>query len=171
MKNYTESDFAINKFSKGMHPPIAITRESQIPTELILIKTCKNCPYHDRCGVVFQKKTALVRVSSKTIQRAAYLKKLSTEEYQTVKNKRNGVEGIPSILRRRYGVDHMPVRGLLRSKCWYNLKIGAINVMRVLAVALFYLFLTLVFVTVNLNQKFKLLVSSERYSNPVFIAF
>jgi hypothetical protein len=65
----------------------------------------------------------------------------------------------------------MPVRGLLRSKCWYNLKIGAINVMRVLAVALFYLFLALVFVTVNLNQKFKLLVSSERYSNPVFIAF
>jgi hypothetical protein len=99
------------------------------------------------------------------------LKKLSTEEYQTVKNKRNGVEGIPSILRRRYGVDHMPVRGLLYSKCWYNLKIGAINVMRVLAVALFYLFLALVFVTVNLNQKFKLLVSSERYSNPVFIAF
>ena len=133
--------------------------------------TCQNCPYHDRCGVVFQKKTALVRVSSKTIQRAAYLKKLSTEEYQTVKNKRNGVEGIPSILRRRYGVDHMPVRGLLRSKCWYNLKIGAINVMRVLAVALFYLFLALIFVTVNLNQKFKLLASSERYLNPVFNAF
>lgn len=134
-------------------------------------KTCENCLYHDRCAVVFQKKTALVRVSGKTIQRAVYLKKLSTEEYQTVKNKWNGVEGISSILRRRYGVDHMPIRGLLRSKCWFNLKIGAINVMRVLAAALFNPFFALVFAAVNLNQKFKLLASSERYSHPVFIAF
>ena len=98
--------------------------------------TCQNCPYRDRCGVVFQKKTALVRVSGKTIHRATYLKKLSTKEYQVIANKRNGVEGIPSVLRRRYGIDYMPVRGLLRSKCWFNLKIGAINVMRVLAASL-----------------------------------
>ena len=116
--------------------------------------TCKNCPYHDRCGVVFQKKTALVRVSSKTVQRASYLKKLSTEEYQTVKNKRNGVEGIPSVLRRRYGVDHMPVRGLLCSKCWYNLKIGAINVMRVLAAALLRFVCTIIPHLTNIKNTF-----------------
>ena len=81
--------------------------------------TCQHCSYRDRCGVVFQKKTALIRVSGKTIHRATYLKKLSTKEYQVIANKRNGVEGIPSVLRRRYGVDHMPVRGLLRSKCWF----------------------------------------------------
>jgi len=98
--------------------------------------TCQNCPHRDRCSMVLQKKTALVRVSGKTIQRAAYLRKLSTKEYQVIANKRNGVEGIPSVLRRRYGVDHMPVRGLLCSKCWFNLKIGAVNVMRVLAAAL-----------------------------------
>jgi hypothetical protein len=98
--------------------------------------TCQNCPHCDRCSMVLQKKTALVRVSGKTIQRAAYLRKLSTKEYQVIANKRNGVEGIPSVLRRRYGVDHMPVRGLLCSKCWFNLKIGAVNVMRVLAAAL-----------------------------------
>jgi hypothetical protein len=101
--------------------------------------TCENCPNRDRCSMVLQKRTALVRVSGKTIQRAAYLKKLSTKDYQIVENKRNGVEGIPSVLRRRYGVDHMPVRGLLRSKCWFDLKIGAINVMRVLAIALYKL--------------------------------
>lgn len=99
--------------------------------------TCENCPYRNRCGVVFQKRTALVRVSGKTIQRAAYIAKLSTQDDHVLAKKRNGVEGIPSVLRRRYGVDHMPVRGLMRSKCWFNLKIGAINVMRVVAATLF----------------------------------
>jgi hypothetical protein len=106
--------------------------------------TCQNCSYRERCGVVFQKKTALVRVSGRAIQRANYLKKLSAKEYQVISNKRNGVEAIPSVLRRRYGVDHMPVRGLLRSKCWFNLKIGAINAMRVMAAASLSLFFAVI---------------------------
>jgi len=80
-----------------------------------------------------QKKRALVKLSEATINRAAYVEKLSTEEYKEHARKRNGVEGVPSILRRRYGVDRMPVRGLLRSKLWFGFKIGAINVKRVIA--------------------------------------
>ena len=48
---------------------------------------------------------------------------------------RNAVEGIPSVLRRRYHVDQIPVRGFVRSKTWFTLKIGAINVKRVLVKA------------------------------------
>ena len=83
-----------------------------------------------------QKKRALVKLSDATIIRAAYIEKLSTEEYKEHSRKRNGVEGVPSILRRRYGVDRMPVRGLLRSKMWFGFKIGAINVKRVIAATL-----------------------------------
>ncbi len=43
------------------------------------------------------------------------------------------VEGMPSVLRRRYGVDSMPVRGLVRQKMLFGFKIGAINVKRVIA--------------------------------------
>lgn len=60
------------------------------------------------------------------------MKKLSAEEYIVLQKKRNGVEGLPSVLRRRYHVDTMPVRGLVRSKIWFSFKIGAINVKRVL---------------------------------------
>mgnify|MGYP006878617288 CR=1 FL=1 len=60
------------------------------------------------------------------------MKKLSAEEYIILQKKRNGVEGLPSVLRRRYHVDTMPVRGLVRSKIWFSFKIGAINVKRVL---------------------------------------
>jgi len=45
---------------------------------------------------------------------------------------RNAVEGIPSVLRRKYRIDEMPVRGYVRSKLWYFLKVGAINARRVL---------------------------------------
>ena len=58
--------------------------------------------------------------------------KLSTEEYKLLSKKRNGVEGIPSVLRRKYDVDHIPVTGLVRSKIWYSFKIGAINAKRVI---------------------------------------
>src|SRR5690606_25128238 len=88
------------------------------------------------CRVKNQKKYAVVTITPKTIARAQYLKRLSTEEYKKLTKMRNAVEGIPSVLRRRYHVDQMPVRGFLRSKTWFTLKIGAINVKRVLVKAL-----------------------------------
>ena len=98
-------------------------------------KTCEHCPLREQCGAKLQKKSAFVLISAKTIQRASYLKKLSTKEYIALQKKRNGVEGLPSVLRRRYQVDTMPVRGLVRSKIWFSFKIGAINVKRVLKIA------------------------------------
>ncbi len=95
-------------------------------------KTCEHCPLREQCGAKIQKKSAYVLITAKTIQRASYLKRLSAEEYTSLQKKRNGVEGLPSVLRRRYHVDTMPVRGLVRSKIWFSFKIGAINVKRVL---------------------------------------
>jgi hypothetical protein len=43
-----------------------------------------------------------------------------------------GVEGIPSILRRRYNIDNLPIRGLVRSKFWLGFKISAINCKRLI---------------------------------------
>lgn len=71
-------------------------------------------------------------VSEKMVQRATYLRKLSSNEYRASSKKRNGVEGLPSALRRRYNVDHMPVRGLVCSKICFSFKIGATNVKRML---------------------------------------
>ncbi|NCC85875.1 MAG: transposase [Clostridia bacterium] len=94
--------------------------------------TCSTCPLRHHCGVKFQKKTGLVHISGKSIRRAAYLKRLGKPEYKKLTRLRNAVEGIPSVLRRKYRVDNMPVRGYVRSKLWYFLKIGAMNTKRVL---------------------------------------
>ena len=72
---------------------------------------------------------------SKNHTTSQLLKKTTTDEYKALQKKRNGVEGLPSVLRRRYNVDTMPVRGLVRSKIWFSFKIGAINVKRVLKIA------------------------------------
>jgi hypothetical protein len=94
---------------------------------------CGNCEYCKRhCTGVFQKKRVLIRVTEKAIARAEYARKLETEEYKRYARKRNGVEGVPSALRRRYGLDRMPVRGLVRAKMWLGFKIGAFNTVRLL---------------------------------------
>ncbi|WP_434577013.1 hypothetical protein [Thermoanaerobacterium thermosaccharolyticum] len=78
--------------------------------------------FNKKCGAKLQKKSAYVLITAKTIQIASYLKKMSTEEYSVLRKIRNGVEGIPSILRRKYHVDVIPVRGLMRSKIWFSFR-------------------------------------------------
>jgi len=41
---------------------------------------------------------------------------MGTPKYQEIASKRAGIEGIPSTPRRRYNIDLLPLRGLLRSK-------------------------------------------------------
>lgn len=88
---------------------------------------CENCPHRESCRAKAQRKTYAVHVSTKMVMRAKYLEKLSTEEYQKLAKMRNAVEGIPSVLRRKYRVDDIPVFGLLRSKTFFTMKIMAYN--------------------------------------------
>jgi hypothetical protein len=96
------------------------------------LSACQDCPLRNQCGMKPQKKSNYVMITEKTVQRAKYLQKYSLPKYQELARIRNGVEGIPSVLRRKHHVDQMPVRGYLRSKMWFGFKITAINVKRVL---------------------------------------
>ena len=98
-------------------------------------ETCNNCPQKEQCPIKITKKTATVKIAKSTRERAEYTEKLSTEEYKQYGRCRNGVEGVPSVLRRFYGVDTMPVRGLVRAKMRFGFMIGAINAKRVVAIA------------------------------------
>ena len=53
---------------------------------------------------------------------------ISAEEYAEYRNARNAIEGIPSLFRRVYNVDEMPVFGIMKSKMLFGLKVAAINV-------------------------------------------
>jgi len=81
---------------------------------------CSSCPNRNKCKAKVNNKksksTVCVKVS--TINRAKHVKKLKTKEYKQAACQRNAVEGIMSVLRRKYGIDHIPVFGLEQSKTW-----------------------------------------------------
>ncbi len=52
----------------------------------------------------------------------------STEDFKKQSSFWNGVETIPSILRRKYGIDKIPVCGLIWSCFFFGCKIGALNI-------------------------------------------
>ena len=91
------------------------------------LECCAGCPYRDRCKAKQQRNSYAVHVSAKTVARAEYRKKLSTEEYKALTRKRNAIEGIPSVFRRKFNVDRIPVRGLIRTKQFFMLKVCAYN--------------------------------------------
>jgi len=78
-------------------------------------KHCKYCPFRKDCPVIEQKKSYLFKVSEKTLHRCQLITKMGTSEYQE-----------------RYKIDHLPVRGEVRSKVYLGFKISAINCKRLI---------------------------------------
>lgn len=91
---------------------------------------CEGCPYQKQCHPKMFKKVCRKTVSVRSSQRAMYQRERNTEEFKKNSCFRNGVETVPSILRRKYGVDRMPVRGLIRSRFLFGCKIGALNIQK-----------------------------------------
>ncbi len=88
---------------------------------------CAECPNKDRCKAKIYKRVSSVTVSVKAHERAKQQLFMGTEEFRNLFRIRNGVETVPSILRRQYCTDRMPVRGLIRGRFFFGCKIGALN--------------------------------------------
>ncbi len=88
---------------------------------------CESCPYMKQCHPKVNKRTCRKTVSQKSKQRAEQQRHRSSDEFKKMSAFRNGVETIPSILRRKYQVDRMPVRGKIRTKLFFGCKIWALN--------------------------------------------
>ena len=88
---------------------------------------CADCPNKDRCKAKIHKRVSSVTVSVKAHERAKQQRFMSTEEFRNLFRIRNGVETLPSLLRRQYHAYRMPVRGLIQSRFFFGCKIGALN--------------------------------------------
>ncbi len=89
---------------------------------------CQDCLHKEQCHPKMFKRVSRKTVSSKSNQRAKQQRERSTDDFKKQSRFRNGVETIPSILRRKYGIDKIPVRGLIRSRFFFGCKIGALNI-------------------------------------------
>ena len=88
---------------------------------------CDGCPFKEQCRPKFYKTKTALTLSWKTTQRAKQLRYMETEEFKSLAKIRNGVESLPSILRRKHHVDDMPVRGIMKTKLLFGFKVAAVN--------------------------------------------
>ena len=88
---------------------------------------CEECPLKKQCDPKMNNRTSRKTVSAKGKSRAEQQRFRSSEEFKKMSAFRNGVESIPSILRRKYNTDHIPARGKLRSKLFFGFKIAALD--------------------------------------------
>ena len=90
-------------------------------------ESCASCPLKDSCIVKEQKRFNAVTITDKKMIADRYRSLLGTARHQALADFRAGVEGVPSVLRRVYRIDDLPVRGLVRTRIWDNLKVIAYN--------------------------------------------
>ena len=72
-----------------------------------LLDACNKCPYRDQCPKKDQKKAAKVSISVQMANRAELQKMLGDKDHKQFARERNAVEAIPSIFRRKYGLDNI----------------------------------------------------------------
>ena len=120
----------------ALHLPPAISMEyirvspSKFQTMIemkIYASQCASCPHKDQCRPKIYKRAAVHMISKGMIVRTNKQKTMQTDEYKKYGRIRNGVETVPSMLRRFCDVDKMPVRGLLRMKQRLGFMVGAVN--------------------------------------------
>ena len=87
---------------------------------------CQNCPNKDKCPAKIGKRVSSVVISASSINRAQTQRHTQGEEGKNFAKFRNGVETIPSILRRQYHADNLP-RGKTHGNLFFGFKVGALN--------------------------------------------
>lgn len=90
------------------------------------VEYCRDCPMKDKCNPKMHKHTASLNISRKGSNRAKAQRQMQGETYRQYCRFRNGVETIPSNLRKNYNIDKLP-RGKQRGKFFFGCKIAALN--------------------------------------------
>ncbi len=113
----------------GGFTPVSASRDHE--KELFYAKfakeNCGLCPLKYSCISKEQKRFNAVTITKKKLIADQYRSLFGTAEHQALADFRAGVEGVPSVLRRVYRIDDLPVRGLVRTRIWDHLKIIAYN--------------------------------------------
>lgn len=125
---FTDDGHYLLKCKNGYTPEECIYDPSN-DRSVAYFKTCecKKCTYKERCNPRFLKTRVRKEVSWKSVGRSKQLQYMKTEEFSAYAKFRNGVEAIPSLLRRRYHVDKIPVRGKNRTRLFFGFKIAALD--------------------------------------------
>ena len=87
---------------------------------------CLGCPYQEQCRPKVHKNVATFTTSKNASNRAKSQRYMKTDEFSNYAKLRNGVETVPSNIRRNYHLENIP-RGKQRGKFFFGCKIAALN--------------------------------------------
>lgn len=88
---------------------------------------CVGCPYQEQCRPKIHKNVATFTTSKNASNRAKFQRYMETDEFSNYAKLRNGVETVPSNIRRgNYHLENIP-RGKQRGKFFFGCKIAALN--------------------------------------------
>lgn len=87
---------------------------------------CENCPYQKQCRPKMNKRVTRLTISKSSHERAKTRRHMKSETFKDYARLRNGVETLPSNIRRNYHVEKLP-RGKQRGKFFFGCKIAALN--------------------------------------------
>ena len=93
-------------------------------------KTCEECPEKEKCPIKIMKNKGTMLISLRTIELEKRKEKEKSEEYKKISKLRSGIEGMPSVLRRKYKIDRRGRKGLPYLSMVYSASILAINIKR-----------------------------------------
>lgn len=93
---------------------------------------CADCRLKSECRIKSKKKHNSISFTEKDYETGKLRKTMGEKEYIKECNQRAGVEGLPSVFRRKYNVDDMPVRGEVCQKIWFGFKVAAANFKKLL---------------------------------------
>lgn len=121
-----DADFVMNEDGTEIlscpcgHKPVkcSYSASNGYVTAMMPDNCCATCPHRDECNVTINKKASKVRLTAKMASRAQTARNFDTEEGRKNACIRNGVEGIMSVMRRKYGIDHLPIFGIKRVRYW-----------------------------------------------------
>lgn len=90
------------------------------------VSCCEKCPHRKECNPHIHKKTANLNISLKGRNRARTQRAMKEAVYKDYARLRNGVETVPSNLRKNYHLEKLP-RGTQRGKFFFGGKVAALN--------------------------------------------
>lgn len=93
---------------------------------------CADCQLKSECRIKNNKNHNSVSFTEQRYETGKLRETMGEKEYIKECNQRAGVEGIPSVFRRKYDVDDMPVRGEVCQKIWFGFKVAAANFKKLL---------------------------------------
>ena len=129
---YTDFEFdstnIILKCPKGIAPDHAVIKNSQTVAHFC-VDCCIKCEYFGKCPGKVQKKSFVVKISSKSLEAAFQRIRIKQNKKENT-SARAGIEGTNSALKRSQHFDKLYVRGIAKCQVVGGLKITAQNIRR-----------------------------------------